>query len=953
MLESYNNQELIVRSYVDNFDVKNFIFNNMIKKTFPNIPINKLNMGFVGIVSEYLSNAIEDSYYTASLMLNENFVTRAILPDSIYSEAALFDLGYTMANASKCNFGLQIWIDDIIKFAKKRNNAEIWDFYIDKDTKLIIGDYIYRLDYDILISYQLMKGTGSPVFSAEYIHKTKDGVSYINSVAVTNNRFIKNRAFINGDKRWLVLFITAQEYERVTIDSDITDNTVTTASDIVLNWDNHLAGFDVMYETPLGEQIPMKKKIQYTDPEVEPYIYYRFSDDNEIRCSFTEQRNFFTPAFNSKIHFTLYTCHGKAANFDSFDGEMEVIVEKSGLNYEYNVETHMVAVCYSGSTLGTDRKGLEMLRSDVKLAYNTAKVLSTDHDLDEWFNNFAMKYDVKSYFFKRRDDPSGRLFSQFVAITNNSYIYPTNTLSIEVRQSQFDSVDNNNEFIIKPGHLWKYKKGSRDTLIMLGKDNYSSTPYPTSDGRAYITDADIPIIDPNDENIDERFMFVNPFYIKINRVPNINMCYNYLNHSKFAPIETTRTQIMEREFLQFQILTVSVDRTISRKYPNHYIIKANVAPVVDESMIGLDYKYVQGSWETHPNLFDNNLRLVMTIYSSAYGPSGYIEMRPIGTDPSGFITFEGIIAVDDELRTDNSMFVINDGIGDTVTSLITAGPPNVVGRTLIDAFEPDIRFTALVTSNNPDATPYYGDPRFADPETGVNKYMPTNIYYIDSDDLSLYKPMTMMRNILRFSGSVNNYTLSADLFPFLKYNIPLDDEKMTYFIQAFNEQYDVVEPVLFERLDNNCHLDLKFFNTYGKSRNYYYGDSDIMLDSVHLKIAFYISVKDRSGYLTTAKSIKEQIQNFFTKINDAETGSIYISNLIKELENNNPNLDHLRYFSLDDWVDTSDSTKGVLPWTIRAKYTYIDDLSEDELKVLVPEMLQIDYDSIDLIEEMN
>ena len=77
-----------------------------IPKAFPNIPMNKMNLGFTGLVSEYLSHVIEDSYGTASLMMNESFITRAVLPNSIYSEAALFDIGYTFATPSRCSFAL-------------------------------------------------------------------------------------------------------------------------------------------------------------------------------------------------------------------------------------------------------------------------------------------------------------------------------------------------------------------------------------------------------------------------------------------------------------------------------------------------------------------------------------------------------------------------------------------------------------------------------------------------------------------------------------------------------------------------------------------------------------------------------------------------------------------------------------------------------------------------------
>jgi hypothetical protein len=116
----------------------------------------------------------------------------------------------------------------------------------------------------------------------------------------------------------------------------------------------------------------------------------------------------------------------------------------------------MVALCYGGSNSGTDRGDIELLRDDIIMAYNTVNVLTTDHDLDLWFNNFAKRYNTKAHFFKRRDDPSGRLFSQFIAITDNSYVYPTNTLTILVNNDQFDFINENKEFIIKPGHLWEY-----------------------------------------------------------------------------------------------------------------------------------------------------------------------------------------------------------------------------------------------------------------------------------------------------------------------------------------------------------------------------------------------------------------------------------------------------------------------------------------------------------------
>ena len=175
MLETYNNQDIIVRNYVDNFSVKDYIVNGLIPKAFPNIPINKLNAGFVGVVSEYLSQAIEDSYYTSSLMLNENFITKAILPNSIYAEAALFNLGYAFATHSRCNFAIQLWADDVINNSSKVPGANnIFQYKLDRDTKVIVGKNVYRFDYDIIINHRYING--KPTFEAQYDMEDKISV---------------------------------------------------------------------------------------------------------------------------------------------------------------------------------------------------------------------------------------------------------------------------------------------------------------------------------------------------------------------------------------------------------------------------------------------------------------------------------------------------------------------------------------------------------------------------------------------------------------------------------------------------------------------------------------------------------------------------------------------------------------------------------------------------------
>lgn len=988
MLEKIGDKDIIVRDYTDNFSAKEYIQSELIPKAFPDIPVGKLNAGFVGVINEYLGQLTEDSYHTASLMLNENFITRAILPSSIYAEAGLFDLGYTFATPSKAQFAVQLWIDDILERGQpvrgstaidndaNRRDTGKYRYVLDRDTKVIVGNNTYRFDYDVIIEWQKKYVNGRELvpFKARYdIPDGQDvtaGNGFVNSIALQGSRWIKCRVTQKG---WLILLVTLQEFNRKVIETSITDNLKTTNSDIELSWPDQIAGLDLVHIDTKGQRHPMRKKLQYSDYETVPFAYYQFTGDNSISLSFSPAIPAWKPAFNDRIEATIYTTIGAAGNFDTYDSSVPIAVEKTGARYEYNADTHIVAVCYSGSTLGTDKKGIEMLRSDVKSAYNTVKVLSTDHDLEEWFLNFAQRYDTRSTFFKRRDDPTGRLFSQFVAITDGDYVYPTNTLTIEVNQlpdplnltlSEFDSVDaGSNEFIIKPGHLWEYKvdgyeelidesgavtrvpKLSRSTVVMVKRSDGSP---------AMIHDSPLPRLD----SATRPFIFVNPFLIKLHRQPQLTACYNYLLHHASYLRDDHINDVSE--FRHVQLSQFTVDRSLTEKsesgeHVDGYTVRVLVNPILPETTIEESFRYVRGSVDEPEaaNFSENNLRLLLVFDTSTYGESGYLEMYPINVLEGGIIEFEAKFATLDNVTADGIMIVdpvatAKKFANDTITHLPDQRRPEVYRETImLDAEESRFKFVAMMKVDRYvedvmhliPAEPLYGDER-------LRGWQEANIFGSDSNELTLFKPMTMMRSTVLFAGKAGSYRIRADLVPFVGYTLARDDTQLLKFIRQFNEQYAAVEPVIFERLDNNCHLDLKLFNTYGRSNNYFIGDvtdNHHLLDSVQVKISFQMSVRDRMAWSTTAEEVITEIRDFFSSLDSDSQPNIYISNLIRLIEVNHPNVDHLKFLGINGY----DATEQY----IRVRYEDVSDLDENEMKIVVPEIIQCLPEDIQLIEE--
>lgn len=430
-------------------------------------------------------------------------------------------------------------------------------------------------------------------------------------------------------------------------------------------------------------------------------------------------------------------------------------------------------------------------------------------------------------------------------------------------------------------------------------------------------------------------MFVNPFFIKIYRDPAMSACYNVLINDTSWPEDVP---ITTECFYQFQLATFSVERSLTSEETNLYKLQVICVPVVttDSSMtyvegVGDDYDYTA-----------NNLRMVLVTRTAADGETGYIEMEPVELRTGGSIVFEADIVVYDNITTDG-LLEVNLEKTEGMNSLIATG--DYAGRVFIDAAETSFHFICMMK----DTTGKYQTALFND--DSFDGYIMANRFANAHRDLTLFKPLSMMRSFVYFEGENGSYTITASLMPFLRWDIPLDEDKMLYFITAFDDQYSAMEPVV-SKLNGNAYLDFKFFNTYGKSSNYYIGPEDnddvlwnstILLDNVYTRIRFKMCVYDRSLWYTTCEAVKNGIIEYFESLDSGEITDIHSSDLIHLVIENNPNVKYIRFLGFNDYDANKDS--------IFVKYTDISDLDEDTLRPHVPEMIRVDTDSIEITEE--
>ena len=118
----------------------------------------------------------------------------------------------------------------------------------------------------------------------------------------------------------------------------------------------------------------------------------------------------------------------------------------------------------------------------------------------------------------------------------------------------------------------------------------------------------------------------------------------------------------------------------------------------------------------------------------------------------------------------------------------------------------------------------------------------TNSYLTkDGEEVNFMTPFNVMRS---FSDKYLDLSTSPYIrissVPFFGINTIRTEEELFYLLELINLQHDSIKGII-TRLTNNFNIDLKVFNTYGRSRMFMVDNGREMLDRVNLKIQFKVA----------------------------------------------------------------------------------------------------------------
>jgi len=870
-----------IRDYSSGYTIKEFSL-NLIKKYFNLDDVNQLNVGLLGYATEMITTISEDSFNTLATLIPEIFPNKADLPESIYNYASLFQIDNIFATPSEMGIVLFVNEDDVIRLGT--NKGTFIEFILDSNMIIDVEGIQFMLDYDIKIIATKQLG--------EYIYVAYYNLDFNNTLSNINNPYIKIKRINYSGSKYLCLSVKVKQMNKFIKTEHIITNDKINYPTIPIEFSDYLANFEIFYKSPDSTQfIQLQKKLINTPPLKEPFCYYSSKDSQLINISFTPLENYFQPKFNSEIKIYIFNTIGSKGNFPLYQGNNISVIPKSE-KYEYNNNIILFAITQTESKLGLDILPRTELQQNTVKKFSTVESLTTENDLQLYFDNLKYKYGADILFTKRRNDPFERLFGSFILSKGiDENIYSTNTLHLKIKPLDFDlEYEQGNRLLLKPGHLFKYIDESIDTGEII--------PLKTINDDLTILNYD--------------FIYTNPFLITVTKRPAI---VGFFLNSIIKTIQLDYSYVNSNSIVQFICNNLNIGRN-ALIGEDEYKLSTTIIPTFDLNIVTDEFTDIITAV--------SQIIKVIGVFTDI-NEVCYVDFTLSKYDEElNLFTFETLLQTDDYITVDQKFRVLN------VKDILT-GQPSI----------------KIIPMNNSNMNIYvfykYTDVNMNHKFNHIldlQDFSLTNMYSTIDEKIDFIKPLSLIRSRMKYVQIDElNYYMLLNFIPLVKADTMKDTDKYNDFIHRLFLQYKNMDDVI-NLITNNYSIDVKFYNTYGFSKNFVAGEEKILLDKVNCKIWFKVNPiidNDDDGLI---KKLKTYIKKYIESINIKGNNSLYISNLITAIQTNIREVNYLKFVKINDY----DSSIQV----IENKTVDMSTLSKEELMNFIPEYLTIDIDDINI-----
>lgn len=273
-------------------------------------------------------------------------------------------------------------------------------------------------------------------------------------------------------------------------------------------------------------------------------------------------------------------------------------------------------------------------------------------------------------------------------------------------------------------------------------------------------------------------------------------------------------------------------------------------------------------------------------------------------DETNAFTLAGYISTDDDI--DSGMILIENGImsmdgsEDDNVSIASAGL-----KTQIHVF---------YNYDDQNIPHQFGNYSYFRAHTLTNSYTDA-----DESGIDLIKPITFIKSTLTFEEPEDSGETDEELgidfdgddivvtiheMPLVKANWLKETTNFDYLIREVMLDYERIQE-LYYQLENNYSVDMKFYNSYGRSKFFRAGIRENWQTLDHVNISFrfgiYLSGTTNTGVFLT--SFRSYVKNKIEEINGTvgTSQSLYIMNLIHDIKENFHEIGYIEYYGFDEY----------------------------------------------------
>ena len=638
----------------DIYDIAGFI-DDIRTHNIPNLDGTAAMVGIFGYITEVASQSLQNTLIAVSETSNEAIATRAKFSKNILAHA--MNLAITDINAKPAVMTMMIYLplkhleanyQDINSVTGKAT------FILSRECPIAIEDYEYHLDYDVIIT-RVKNSSNKYVYTAMYdlFDNGTTHIKQVNPVSDISNPYITTLIQTTLEGTDCIAFsarlhqVTLDVVEKqILTDNDIENKTVT------FDFADQLAAFDIDVIEPNGYKKHLTPiysgLLDYTVEDGE-WCYYEYLNEHTIRVLFS--RDSYVPALGSTVRVNVQLSEGSNANLPYTENFRTGLLSET-----YNNYNGMYAIIYplmNGiATSGKDKKSIAELKKIIPREASSRGSIINTTDLNNFFNSINSENSFM-YFFKKKDNPFERLYYSYLITKKNSTVYPTNTVSLELDQSDFKGFAGNNNLVLPPGtkfYYWTHgsnKSGDYATLTPpVYVDGLDTIEYPYN------------MTINEDGELVRVYEYITPFLITVDDDLISTYLLTLMNENKTFKFESINNEsniqfiATNMNWRRRYIYTDNEGNTCT--YDNKYTMDIDILQNSNLDTYELIKMETDGNGDQY--IADIRVKIIMVLYADSKGvnPYRYIEAEPVAYDSSNNIySFRITLESDDMMDLSN------------------------------------------------------------------------------------------------------------------------------------------------------------------------------------------------------------------------------------------------------------------------------------------------------------